>query len=178
MASRSTPGQALPLECTSRRSVAAQPGESLSAPVKPCERPRQQSPLRASRSGHTHRVPASVPSGVAWRDRRHPQLFHIRPAPALRNGRITFCQQEPSAQAPWTNTMVAFSTKELIALLRPGSLSWRWRFRQRASQLQNARCPGTRPVRSVYPFEMPTKIVTDLHQRDRDWSRLLSRLLF
>ena len=27
---------------------------------------------------------------------------------SFRNGRITFCQQEPSAHAPWTNTIVAF----------------------------------------------------------------------
>ena len=33
---------------------------------------------------------------------------HVTLRPSFRNGRMTFCQQEPSAHAPWTNTTVAF----------------------------------------------------------------------
>ena len=33
---------------------------------------------------------------------------HVTLRPSFRNGRMIFCQQEPSAHAPWTNTIVAF----------------------------------------------------------------------
>jgi hypothetical protein len=39
---------------------------------------------------------------------------HVILSLSFRNGRMTFCQQEPSAHAPWTNTIVAFSAKQLI----------------------------------------------------------------
>ncbi len=50
---------------------------------------------------------------------------HVTLRPAFRNGRITLCQQEPSAHAPWTNTIVEFGAKELIMTPRSprGTLS-------------------------------------------------------
>src|SRR5580704_16810120 len=86
-ASFSTPAQELSLECISMRSAAARLRESRSGPVKPYERPRGQSLLRASRSVHAHPAQGAGPPDAAWRDKRHLQRSLPQLAPAPRRTR-------------------------------------------------------------------------------------------